>query len=83
MQKLLIRPALLLQRSTAHLVERIEHIGNIIITAAHVWSKESSFHVTSFFEMLDNRIKVLDEYWGDDDTAPQWRIDKNIGKPIR
>lgn len=64
-------------------VERIEHIGNIIITAAHVWSKESSFLVTSFFEMLEDRIKVLDEYWGNDDTAPQWRIDKNIGKPIR
>jgi len=63
-------------------IERIEHIGNIIITAAHVWSKERSFHVNSFFEMLEDRIKVLDEYWGDDDTAPQWRIDKNIGKPI-
>jgi hypothetical protein len=22
-------------------------------------------------------------YWGIHDTAPQWRIDKNIGKPIR
>lgn len=63
-------------------VERIEHYGNIIITVTHVWSKGSSFHATSFFEMRDNKIKVLDEYWSEDGTAPQWRIDKHIGQPI-
>jgi hypothetical protein len=64
-------------------VERIELIGNVIITAARVWSKEDSFHVVSFFEMAEEKIKTLDEYWGDDGSVPQWRIDKNIGKPIR
>lgn len=64
-------------------VERIEYTENIIITAVHVWSEESSFHVTSFFIMTDEKIRTLDEYWGNDDTAPQWRVDKNIGKPIR
>ncbi|WP_242830614.1 hypothetical protein [Desulfitobacterium hafniense] len=54
-----------------------------MITVTRVWSKENSFHVASFFEMSEDKIKVLDEYWGDDGTAPQWRIDKNIGKPIR
>jgi hypothetical protein len=63
-------------------VRRIEHLGNVLITVARVWSKERSFHVTSFFEMRGDKIKFLDEYWGDDDTAPQWRIDKKIGKPI-
>ena len=56
---------------------------NTIITATHVWSEEKSFHVTSFFKMAEEKIKGLDEYWGDDDSAPQWRIEKNIGKPIR
>lgn len=64
-------------------VERIEQIGNIIITATHVWSEENSFHVTSFFKMAAEKIMALDEYWGDDGTAPQWRIDKSIGRAIR
>ena len=64
-------------------VERIEHIGNIIITATRVWSEEKSFHVTSFFKMTEEKIGALDEYWGDDDIAPQWRIDKNVGRSIR
>lgn len=25
----------------------------------------------------------MDEYWGDDGEAPQWRIDKHIGTEIR
>jgi len=32
--------------------------------------------------MKGDRIKLLDEYWGDDGTAPQWRKDKHIGKSI-
>jgi len=24
----------------------------------------------------------MDEYWADDGNAPQWRLDKNIGKTI-
>lgn len=33
--------------------------------------------------MAEDKIKALDEYCGDDDKVPQWRIDKNIGKPIQ
>ncbi len=65
-------------------VERVEHIGgNIIVTVARVWSEDNSFHVTSFFEMKDHKIMTLDEYWGEESTAPQWRIDKHIGQAIR
>ncbi len=64
-------------------VERIEQQGETLITVTRVWSKDSSFHVTSFFKMEDHRIMELDEYWGEDGQAPQWRIDMNIGKPIR
>lgn len=64
-------------------VERIEQTGNTVITVTHVWTKGMSFHVTSFFEMMNDKIKVLDEYWGDDGTVSQWRKDKHIGKPIR
>lgn len=66
-------------------VERIELIGNIIVTVARVWSSDNSrsSHVTSFFEFNDDKIISLDEYWGDDGLPPQWRLDKKIGKQIK
>jgi hypothetical protein len=59
-------------------VERIEQTGNIVITVTRVWTKETSFHVTSFFEIIDAKIKTLDEYWGDDGPIPQWRKDMHM-----
>jgi len=64
-------------------VERIEQAGNTVITVTRVWTKGMSFHVTSFFEIIEAKIKTLDEYWGDDGPIPQWRKDMHIGKPIR
>ncbi|HHU72980.1 MAG TPA: nuclear transport factor 2 family protein [Clostridiales bacterium] len=64
-------------------VERIEQTGNTVITVTRVWSKDMSFHVTSFFDIKEEKIKTLDEYWGDDGPAPQWRKDMQNGRPIR
>ncbi|MCY1713779.1 nuclear transport factor 2 family protein [Caproiciproducens galactitolivorans] len=64
-------------------VERMEQIGNLVITVVHVWTEGMSFHVTSFMKMNGNRIVAIDEYWGDDGCAPQWRMEKHIGKPIQ
>lgn len=66
-------------------VERIELLGDIAITVARVWLSDKSvtLHATSFFEFADDKISILNEYWGDDTAAPQWRIDKKIGKPIK
>ena len=66
-------------------VERIELVGNLGITATRVWLSDNSasFHATSFFEFVDDKIISLNEYWGDDGVAPQWRLDKEIGKPIK
>lgn len=66
-------------------IERIEKIGNRIITAVRVFSveEELSFHVVSFLEIKEDKIVSMDEYWGDDGSAPQWRLDKNIGTTIR
>lgn len=63
-------------------VERIIQFDNEIITVARIWSEDMSCHVTSFFLMEDNKIKELDEYFGDDGIAPKWRLDKKIGMPI-
>ena len=66
-------------------IERVEKTGELVITVVHVFTcdRELSFHVTSFFTIKDEKIASIDEYWGDDGPAPQWRLDKHIGMPIR
>ena len=66
-------------------VERVETLGSLLITVTHVYAAERqpSFHVTSFFMLVENRIASLDEYWGDDGPAPQWRADMRLGRPIK
>lgn len=65
-------------------IERREECGLFFITVTRVWLSDmsASFHVTSFFEFSEEKISKLDEYWGDDGVAPQWRLEKKIGKPI-
>lgn len=65
-------------------VERIEEMGDLIITATRVFSTENSVsvHATSFLRMEDGKIASMDEYWGDDGEAPKWRSDMGIGKKI-
>ncbi len=65
-------------------IEKLISIENIVISVVKVSLKESdiSFHATSFFEFENDKIKTLDEYWGEDGIPPQWRIDMKIGKPI-
>ena len=66
-------------------VERVETIDDLVISVARIWARDNSnsFHVVSFFKIKDGKIISLDEYWGDDGTAPQWRLGKKIGKPIK
>ena len=66
-------------------IERIVEKENLIITVVHVFSidKKSSFHVTSFIQVRDEKIESIDEYWGDDGAPPEWRLEKRIGTPIR
>ena len=65
-------------------IERMEKIDDFVITVVHVFSIDQplSFHVTSFIKVKDNKIASIDEYWGEDGIAPQWRLDKRIGKAI-
>lgn len=66
-------------------VERVEEKDNLLITVTHVFAKDKtvSFHVTSFIGIAEGKIMSLDEYWADDGPAPQWRLDKHIGKAIK
>lgn len=66
-------------------VERVERMNDLIVTAVRVYPKDrsASFHVTSFIRVKNDKIISMDEYWADDGSAPQWRLDKHIGTPIR
>lgn len=66
-------------------VERIEMINDNAITVTRVRNQNNSTscHVVSFFRFQGNKIIRIDEYWGDDDLPPQWRLEKQIGKPIK
>ena len=71
-------------------IEILTSMQDSWILAARVWEKdlaqngkEVSFHVVSFVHMQGEKISRIDEYWGDDGKAPQWRLDKKIGTPIR
>lgn len=65
-------------------IEKIERVGNLIITVVNVFSidKKYSAHVVSFIEVMEDKIIAMDEYWGDDEKAPQWRLDKKLGTTI-
>ncbi|MGN1096084.1 MAG: nuclear transport factor 2 family protein [Eubacteriales bacterium] len=66
-------------------IEREEKIGALTVTVVRVYSKcdGTSFHVTSFIKTDADKIVSLDEYWADDDSAPEWRRDMHIGRKIK
>ena len=65
-------------------IERTIQTGDLLICVVHVFSTDGklSFHVTSFLKIKEGKITSIDEYWGEDGQAPQWRIDQQIGTPI-
>ena len=65
-------------------IQRLEQMGELTICAVHVYSADGalSFHVVSFIRVKDGKINAVDEYWGDDSPAPQWRLDMGIGTII-
>ena len=65
-------------------IQRLEQLGELFISVVRVLDASGqSFHVTSFLQVRDGKIAAIDEYWGDDGPAPQWRLDKRIGTKIR
>ena len=65
-------------------LERVETLGELTVAAARVYTRDGSlsFHAVSFLRLREGKIAAIDEYWGDDGPAPQWRLDKQIGAPI-
>lgn len=53
-------------------IERLEKIkdGFITITCVYPKDKTSSFHVTSFIKIANDKIVSVDEYWAEDGEPP-------------
>ena len=66
-------------------IEKIIQAKDMLIVASHVCSTDftSSCHCTSFIKVRGDKIACIDEYWGDDGDAPQWRKEKHIGTRIK
>jgi len=60
-------------------IERMHRVGETLVTVVHLWMEGTSYYVTSFFQMSRGRIIQLDEYWGENVEAPQWRTEAQIG----
>ncbi len=65
-------------------IERTVAADKTLFTIVHVFSADcqASFHVASLIEIQEDKIASLDEIWGDDGPAPQWRLDLRLGRPI-
>lgn len=64
-------------------IERLDIRDDTVITVTRVYSEAASFHVCSFFQFEGDHISQLDEYWGDDGAAPEWRQAMKIGREIK
>ena len=65
-------------------IERLEKHEDEYIVVGHVYSKDGtiSCHVVSFIKTEKGKIAHMVEYWADDEDAPEWRKEMNIGKQI-
>lgn len=54
-------------------VEQIYEIENGIITETLVDDHQISFYAISIFEIKDEKIHRLKEFWSDNGEAPDWR----------
>ncbi len=66
------------------IIDRIEVIGDLIITVTKVLSSDEkiSLHAISFVKLIDDKIALIDEYWSEDGNPPKWRDSMKIGKSI-
>lgn len=64
-------------------IERLERLGDLFIAAVKVEGEGVCFHAVSFMQTNGDRITGIDEYWGEDGAAPEWRLKKRIGTKIK
>lgn len=65
-------------------LERAETDGETLVSVCRVSSPGSgaAFRVVSLMRLSGGLIMENDEYWGDVGTAPEWRREMGVGRPI-
>ncbi len=63
-------------------VERMNTVGSSVITTVKISSPDQdiSAYVTSYFELKDNKIIEITEYWGDNGNPPEWRLEAGLSE---
>ena len=56
---------------------------NTVTTVVRVYNEIISCHAISFIHYNGDKITSIDEYWGDDGEAPDWRRAMHLGKTIK
>ncbi len=58
-------------------IVRIQELGELLITVTIIKSKSDSIslHAISFFKIKNDKIYELEEYFSDDNTPPEWRVE--------
>ncbi len=65
-------------------MERVDPIPGGMTAEMRVWMDGASFHTASFFQLTpEGKIVSLDEYFGDDGEAPEWRQKMGVAQPLR
>lgn len=64
------------------LIERLE--DGRFVAVVYVQNSDHSIccRCVSFFEIRENKITSIDEYWGDVGEPPEWRKSLNLGRPV-
>lgn len=66
-------------------ISRLLKTDSQVITLTDINSPDfkKSYVVTSIFSFKDNKINKLDEYWAENESAPEWRQNLKIGQSIK
>lgn len=65
-------------------LEKLLSVADTVVSVVKVSLEDgdTAFHAVSFFQFADGKITALDEYWGEMDAPPPWRVDMGIGHEI-
>jgi len=63
-------------------IQRIDEISDGVVIVFRTSSAEAEFLATVFIKFDGNKISRMDEYYCMCGTAPEWRQEMKIGKPI-
>lgn len=63
-------------------LEKIYECGETVISVARIFNGErtADLYVTSFFNINNNLIEEITEYYSDNGEPPKWRLDEKLSE---